>query len=59
MTYGKAYYRGIKAGRFINNYLYKDETKITREERKQIRQDNADRVLYGSDFENKVRGDWK
>lgn len=62
--YEKSYYGGIKAGNFINNYLYRDQPKMTREERQQIRQDNAYITLYGkaafeSDHERKSKGVWE
>ena len=60
-----SYSHGVKMGRFINNYLYKDQPKTSREERQGIRQDNAYITLYGreaynklSDHEKKSRGYW-
>jgi hypothetical protein len=57
--------KGVKLGKFINNYLYKDEPKMSREECEGIRQDNAYITLYGrsefnklSDHEKKSRGYW-
>lgn len=65
MSYGKSYCRGVKAGRFINEFLYRDEPRMTREERQGIRQDNAYITLYGrdaydklTDHEKKSRGYW-
>lgn len=61
MSYGT----GVKLGKFFNNYMYKDTTHMSAEERHQIREDNALRALYGNDqfkkmtgHERKSRGDW-
>lgn len=61
-----SYKTGVKLGRFFNNYMYKDEPKMTRDERKGVRQDNMYITLYGreaynqlSNHEKKSRGYWE